>query len=1457
MTRMQLCLNGEWDFMPIYDQPVCRRLPEKLVYEPRKVQVPSSWRGAYEPEPGRLFGEVPEHGYRPMDLYGYPREWEAAEAGVLHRTFRVPEEMKGRRIVLRLDGIMQKAAVYVDRKAVAIWEDGYLPLRLDITALVRPGEEHHLHVVCGSFDKTLIPSGQKKVTGLTGSWYSYICRGIWQDVFLESCPKTAIEDVTIRTLVRGGRLEVDAVIGSAKDEGLRGAAIEQDIAGLGEVPAVMNAARMQGALETAETSDAIGALGTKGVPGAEEAAETLKALGTPGTAAPLRLTLKIRSCSTGETVMQAETAEMAAAEGLPRLCENEQDGPAWSAAFRLEWNNAKLWSPDSPELYLAELELYAGETLIDRKEERFGFREIWSEGSRFMLNGIPVNLRGDSWHFQGGAQQTEAYVRTWYRMCKEAGVNSIRLHAEPYPAYYVSIADEEGMLIVDETAIYGSGKTMQADHPDYIVNCRAHIRRLVIRDKNHPSVIMWSIQNEMRWVDGRDGYKQFIPEFMEIIRNLDPTRPMIVEGDNRLLPKELTEVESRHYNIDGTIGQWDRSVPLTFGEHGGWWYICPQNSSMYVGLAAYRHTDEAVKGLAEKERLFVEHARREGVSGVSTFNFAHYFMRAMPERDIELPQGDLQTPGVKPKRIPAYSLSLNNGLLPAGYPAYRKNPAWDILAAAFKPATILAAEYNRSFYDDKPIRRSFDVYNDTLLDRDVKVQIRIEQNGRAVHDETFAFRQAPADRRLIRVTWTPEQVQGQGEAALTAVLYHDGAEVHRLEQAYRLYPTGLKSQTVEIGRRSVYLGTDSEYERMRRFLPACGRIKAEELPGLQPDVLLIVGSGQEDPDGGLEQALKAALRKGAKLLLLEQRHLSLGDLKLTRRGFFRAHAGSYAHPVFAGLGDDDLMFWHEGITENGPLPIIQAAFEKPETGDFRLLLECSEGDFGDGGDLWSPMLEYKSGEGRFLACQLDIMSNMDRVPQACLLLRNLLSYAGQAEAKPSVKTAAWVREGSTAAAFLGQLALAFDPLHPGADVRQETYGLLIVEPSVLETPEAAAAARRFAERGGHVVVLPAEPGQEQGLTALLGRETEIRPQETYQLEADDRFDAVGGFSPVDLFGFDKVHLSPREVVNRPLALNRISARGADVLCRSIEGTAWKDYFVHLRTAEYSRIALVELNKDKARTPGGYVIQTATGAGTVICSQILTVPESAKSVRLYSRLLANLGAAFHDGLLERGKGDAEWAVEAVMALPCPPHVAYEEMKAYYIDPEFSLNNLGEGLYGWMKKKERGPADGKFRIPSPGGQPWFFSCFVHVPQEAGTEGAAERAMEGSSKSATLGASKGITEGASKGITEGASKAATEGMSKAVEVGIKTNLNVDGEGREAQLRILTDRPYAVYINGKLVGEPEAGFRLRTGVNRLIVIVQSGEEDLSLGMVFMNPDGTYMNDLSYRMTMDEVEPK
>lgn len=1324
--RTAYSLNGEWDFMPLYGHGSDLTLPERLIYEERKVQVPSSWRSSYVRASGKSFGEIKEHGYAPYDLYGYPKEWERADAGVLHRVFQAPEGMN-ERIFLRFDGILQKAAIYLDHQLTAVWEDGYLPLLVEVTERIRSGTAYHLHVVCGSFDKVTLPSGQQKVTGLVGSWFGALARGLWADVYLESRPVVSLSDVTIRTSVREGRLHVSA--------GISHPHTEQQIA------------------------------------------------------SSIRVELRVRESSSqaSSPIIEAE-----AVSG-----EWSGEGQSSQAVFSIEWADAKLWNPDHPFLYALELVLIDGNRVLDRVEKRFGFREITTEGPRFYLNGTPLNLRGDSWHFQGGIQQTKEYVRNWYRMCKEAGVNCVRLHAEPHPAYYLDIADEEGMLIVDETAIYGSSKSMLADHPEFITNCKDHIRRLVERDRNHPSVILWSLQNEMRWVDGRDGFKLHIPSMMAVIRGLDPTRPIILEGDNRLLAKELTEVETRHYNIDGTVDDWDRKAPLVFGEHGGWWYICPQNSSMYVGHLAYKDTEECAKGLAEKERLFIEYARRQGVSGLSTFNFAHYFMRAMPERDIPLRLSDSESEGPQLKVIPRYSLTLNNGLLPKEYPTYRKNPSFDILAAVFKPATLIPSEYNRSFFDDGPIVRSFDVYNDTLHTRQTTVVCEVRQEGRLIHKETFEFRQAPANRITVTTRWKPESVHDQSLIQLHALLLHDNVPMHELDLSFKLYPSRYKTEPVVINRPVVYIGGEQDYAIIRALLPACEPISTEQIPQLSPEHLLVAGSKLEDPDGRLEDALNRYVSQGGRVVLLEQFHLSFGDLAISRQDFMRAHSGDYSHPVLQGLGNDDFIFWHEELREDGPLPIIHAAFEKPVKGNFTMLLECSAGDFGDGGDLWSPLLEYRSKEGLFVANQLELMANFYRVPQACFLLRNLIAYAGNAENTVSRRTGAFIEPGGKTEVFLRTLCVSFDLLRELRNKPLDEYGLILIEPHLLADPDSGEAIREYADKGGRVVILPAVIGQDAVLAALLDQTVTVREKETYHLEAVYSEPAVQGFSPVDLFGYDKVFLSPRDVVNRPLASHSLSADGADVLCKSVEGTAWYDYFIGQHTDEYSRLALVELNREKEQPAGNYLLQMQVGQGLLLLSQLLLEPESDKSIRLYTRLLANLGASFDEGLLSAVKGSGQWAVEKIMAMPCRPYVDFEAMKAYYIDPEFSLNNLGEGLYGWMQKKERSRYDGTFRIPNPNGDRWFVSCFVYM------------------------------------------------------------LDPTLDEINGRLLITTNSSCEIYMNGAQVPNPEKKISLQAGINRLIAIVDGTEEDIRIGMVFKNTDGTPMKHLQYKLTLDEVEPK
>ena len=73
--------------------------------------------------------------------------------------------------------------------------------------------------------------------------------------------------------------------------------------------------------------------------------------------------------------------------------------------------------------------------------------------------------------------QRKEYAENWFRLCKETGINFVRLHAMPYPQFFLDAADELGMLICSESAIYGSSKATQSDDPIFLDRCREHFKQ--------------------------------------------------------------------------------------------------------------------------------------------------------------------------------------------------------------------------------------------------------------------------------------------------------------------------------------------------------------------------------------------------------------------------------------------------------------------------------------------------------------------------------------------------------------------------------------------------------------------------------------------------------------------------------------------------------------------------------------------------------------------------------------------------------------------------------------------------------------------------------------------------------------------------------------------------------------------------------------------------------------------
>jgi beta-galactosidase len=965
------------------------------------------------------------------------------------------------------------------------------------------------------------------------------------------------------------------------------------------------------------------------------------------------------------------------------------------------WADPVLWLPEDPHLYMLRV-TWEGAGGRDSRSFRFGFREVWLDGHRFFLNGVPVFLRGDAWHYQGFVMQSAEYARAWYRMCRNTGINVVRLHAMPYPECFLHAADEMGMLIIDESAIYGSSKITQSDDPAFIERCRGHLRGLVRRDRNRPSVVIWSMQNEMRWVDGRDGWRDAMPGLVSAMRELDSTRPISFDGDNRLVDPRDAEILSMHYTIDGTVAQWTREKPLVFGEHGAWHYASPQTCAGFAGQKAFTDFRACMDAIGLQEKLFIEYARRAEVTGITPFNIVNYSMEAMPSRSVAVQQASVgEKGGPHPHCIPAWSLTLNDGRLP-DQPLFKPNPSWHHVRDAFAPVAVIPNEYDRSFFGGEELRRSFSIYNDTMHAADVTIAWRLTDAGGALLDQGDAcFSQPPGSRRDWDRTFLLPHVREKTQIMLRLDLLHRSAPMRTLVQEYSLFSRDLLMRPVASGARAGFTGRQSDCTRISLLLPGIrqvSRIDAAAISGLQ---LLIMGPGFEGDPGMHQPVLRDFVSRGGFLLVLEQSRFTPGEFPLTAQSFFRAFMTDPGHPVFAGLTDTDLDAWHPGNPWDPKTPgITRHLFRKPSRGDAHLLLECGEGDFGWGGLLWSPMVEVAVGKGRVLLNQMELMTNMDQVPPAAMLLRNLLAWGCSPRAVNRRPASLRTRAGSTFAAFLDDAGVT--PAFPELEAPGE---LVIAEPDALD-PAACASLRDSMNSGAEVLVIAAEPRHEPLLENLAGATVRVVEAPTYQVAAQPD-PSTRGISQSDLSLIDKVTYSPPTQSNTVIARCAVEAAHAIPLFAGVIAP-WVDFFIKGLDAEYQKTSVATMALDSPAAPRCYGVRIPVGKGALLLSQVLLLAGNEKVRRFYGRFLSNLGVPFTTSFLDCLPDESDYGLDSVMAIAGESHQDQRAMREYFTNPLFVLNNLGEGVFGWMKRIDA--QDGVIIVPGSSGKNWFLTAFI---------------------------------------------------------------------------------------------------------------------------------------------------
>lgn len=231
-------------------------------------------------------------------------------------------------------------------------------------------------------------------------------------------------------------------------------------------------------------------------------------------------------------------------------------GPAEAV---LKVPQASFWGPGSPALYLLTVELVNAGKVFDRYTLPVGIRTVSVEGDALLLNGKPVKLTGFGRHEDfpvAGRGLMPAVVVKDYELLRWVGANSFRTSHYPYSDEMMALADRLGFLVIDETPAVGLFFA-EPGLARRLELCRQFIRELIARDKNHPSVIMWSLANEPHSYG--EVPRDFFKNLFDLATSLDDTRPMTLVSHLGVLEESFEFLDvvclNRYYGWYSESGQ--------------------------------------------------------------------------------------------------------------------------------------------------------------------------------------------------------------------------------------------------------------------------------------------------------------------------------------------------------------------------------------------------------------------------------------------------------------------------------------------------------------------------------------------------------------------------------------------------------------------------------------------------------------------------------------------------------------------------------------------------------------------------------------------------------------------------------------------------------------------------------------------------------------------------------------
>lgn len=671
-------------------------------------------------------------------------------------------------------------------------------------------------------------------------------------------------------------------------------------------------------------------------------------------------------------------------------------GTATNLTWVVPWTNAILWSHLNPHLYTLEssVQSAAGNDLVNA---RFGFRELWRSGSQFILNGTPVNLLGAA-TWPPNYLATTAEVRKVFQDVKACNTIAMRLHTQPWDEKWYDIADEEGLLIIEEGAVWCDAYSYRLGDPQFWTNYAQHLSAAIKRDRNHPSIVLWSLENELLSVGGFQANSNSVTQLASmgrLVHAIDPTRMITYESD--LDPAGAADVLGLHYPhefpdfqtwpntaywmsqpidrswMPGGTWKWDQSKPLYIGE---FLWVPGTSASVfsilfgddaYIDPAFYRNQAKAITW-----RMQIEAYRASGVSGMAPWTM------------FEDPAFVYDTFDLNP---------LTNTL----YQAQK---------AGYEPNAVFLDQYTPRFFTGQTVNRTATVYNDRMTT--ANLQVNWTAGNAPLQSLPVALN--PAAHQHITLPVTAPNTPGSFALRLSVtdganIVYSNSIACSASPQTPLSLPAS--KHTALFDPKGTVAALFNRFQ-----LPFTTITNLRSADYKQFD-LLVIGRNAltNDPVAEAGSTLQSSwedfMRDGGWVLVLEQTNYPAWMPTSPQIDLYDATYGfpNPEHPVAQGIDPESLRWWA------GDHRVVAQSLRTPARGNFRVIASVG----GVNGLDHAAALEIPIGTGGMLCSQWLLCERFDLEPMAGVLLQRMLNYCAQPKKSAPVRPVAILSETNSAA----------------------------------------------------------------------------------------------------------------------------------------------------------------------------------------------------------------------------------------------------------------------------------------------------------------------------------------------------------------------------------------------------------------------------------------------------------